>query len=154
MGVKNPEKHRTPFICRGSFSAAGSRNLYLRYENAVKCQSFTSFSKLETYVPRIYFTGYDALLANTRILLRSDKFKKINLYTIFSLKKGFAFVFGLDFRYYVLTCLSNFSCNLSKIDLCETVRLKTKFDSVVSLRIYRKDSNWYLLVPNFGSLQL
>ena len=88
-----------------------------------------------------------------RILLRSDKFKKFNLYTIFSLKKGFAFVFGLDFRYYVLTCLSNFSCNLSKIDLCETVRLKTKFDSVVSLRICRKESNWYLLVPNFGSLQ-
>jgi hypothetical protein len=90
-----------------------------------------------------------------RILLRSDKFKKFNLYTIFfARKKGFGFVFCLDFRYYVLTCLSNFSCNLSKIDLCETVRLKTKFDLVVSLRIYRKDSNWYLLVPNFGSLQL
>ena len=95
------------------------------------------------------------ILANTRILLRSDKFKKFNLYTIFfARKKRFGFVFGLDFRYYVLTCLSNFSCNLSKIDLCETVRLKTKFDLVVSLRIYRKDSNWYLLVPNFGSLQL
>ena len=92
--------------------------------------------------------------ANTRILLRSDKFKKFNLYTIFfARKKGLGFVFGLDFRYYVLTCLSNFSCNLSKIDLCETVRLKTKFDSVVSLRIYRKESDWYLLVPNFGSLQ-
>ena len=36
-------------IYRRSFSAAGSRNLYFRYENAVKCQPFTSFSTLETY---------------------------------------------------------------------------------------------------------
>ena len=105
-------------------------------------------------IPRIYFTGYDALLANTRILLRSDKFKKCNLYTIFSLKKKDLDLFLVQIlgtMYF--TCLSNFSCNLSQIDLCETVRLKTKFDSVVSLRIYRKESNWYLLVPNFGRLR-
>ena len=153
MGVKNPEKHRTPFI--DVPLAQRDRETSTLDMKTLSNANLSPVSPSKKHLYQEYISlDMNMMHYLPRILLRSDEFKKFNLYTIFSLKKGFAFVFGLDFRYYVLTCLSNFSCNLSKIDLCETVRLKTKFDSVVSLRIYRKDSNWYLLVPNFGSLQL
>ena len=81
-GVKKTEKHRTPF-----------RNIPLSsgYESVVKMSVFHQFLQSRN-IPRIDFTGYEALLANTRILLRSDIFTdkilyQFNLCTTFSVEK-------------------------------------------------------------------